>query len=100
MSPFRRKHRLCRPFNGTNFIKPRGVPLSELEILELGLDELEAIHLCDYEDMSQAEAANKMNISTGTLQRLIYSGHKKIADALYTGKAIHITTHEDIIIHE
>jgi predicted DNA-binding protein (UPF0251 family) len=62
-----------------------------LLINELALDELEAIHLCDYEELNQAEAAEKMKISSSTLQRLLYSGRKKIIDALYTSRAIKIS---------
>jgi len=96
MSPFRRRKRFCRAFDGINFFKPQGIPMHQLEILRLNLDELEAIHLCDYEDLNQAQAAEKMQISTGTLQRLLYAGRKKIADALYSSKAIQIDRHEDI----
>ncbi|MFH1429164.1 MAG: DUF134 domain-containing protein [Candidatus Margulisiibacteriota bacterium] len=97
MSPFTRQPRYCRSFNGNSFFKPRGIPLLSLEINILELDELEAIHLCDYEELNQAQAAEKMSISTSTLQRLLYSGRKKIADALYSSKAIQITKHEHIL---
>ncbi len=90
MAPFVTKQRSCRPFNGSTYFKPRNISLTSLEINILELDELEAIHLCDHEDLSQTEAAEKMKISTSTLQRLLYSGRKKIADALYSSKAIEI----------
>ena len=96
MSPFIKKKRFCRSFGGTNFFKPRTLPLSDLEINILALDELEAIHLCDYEGLNQAEASRRMNISTGTIQRLLYSGRKTIIDALYSSKAIKIKKHEYI----
>ncbi|MDD5456263.1 MAG: DUF134 domain-containing protein [Candidatus Margulisbacteria bacterium] len=96
MSPFTRKPRYCRPFFGSEFFKPRGIPLSELEIISLELDELEAFHLCDYEELSQMEAAERMNISASTLQRLLYSGRKKIAEALYSSKALEIKTSDNI----
>ena len=96
MSPFTKKKRFCRSFEGTSFFKPRAVPLSDLEINVLALDELEAIHLCDYEELNQAQAAEKMKISTGTIQRLLYSGRKKIIDAIYSSKAIEIKRHEHI----
>ncbi len=96
MSPFQRRQRQCRPFKGQSFFKPRGIPLRTLEILNLERDELEAIHLCDFENFNQADAAKQMNISTSTLQRLVYSGRHKVADALYSSKAIQITRHEDI----
>ena len=97
MAPFCRKQRTCRYFSGATYFKPRGIPLRNLEINTLELDELEAIHLCDHEDLEQREAAEKMNISTSTLQRLLYSGRKKIIDALYNSKAIEITKHELIV---
>jgi len=90
MSPFTIKERHCRAFDGATYFKPCGVPMRNLQMNELDLDELEAIHLCDYEELTQAEAAEKMKISSSTLQRLLYAGRKKIIDALYTSKAIKI----------
>jgi len=71
-----------------NYYKPRGVPLSVLEQVDLTVDELEAIRLTDLEGLYQADAAEKMNISRQTLGRIIESAHKKIADALVNGKAL------------
>ena len=51
MTPRPRKWRFCHPFEGDAFYKPRGVPLSELEILNLGQDEIEAMRLCDFEEL-------------------------------------------------
>ena len=90
MSPRPRKWRHCIPFAGDTFYKPRTVPLSALEIVNLAMDELEAMRLCDLEDMDQEKAAEKMNISRGTIQRLLYAGRKKVADALLNSKAIRI----------
>jgi len=72
------------------YFKPRAVPISMLEEVELGVDELEAIRLCDYENLEQTEAAKKMKISQSTLQRILTSARKKIAEALIKGKAIKI----------
>lgn len=96
MAPFVRKTRRCRCFDGANYFKPRGIPLDELEVNDLALDELEAVHLCDFEELDQESAAVKMDISTSTLQRLLYSGRKKIIDTLYSSKALRISKHEDI----
>lgn len=96
MAPFVKKKRFCRCFDGANYFKPRGIPLDSLEVNELALDELEAIHLCDSEELEQKAAAEKMKISTSTLQRLLYSGRKKIIDALYNSKALKISKHDDI----
>ncbi|MBA7619629.1 hypothetical protein ES703_26968 [subsurface metagenome] len=72
------------------YFKPRAVPLSQLEEVNLAADELEAIRLCDLRDLNQVEAAKKMNISQSTFQRTLASAHKKIAQALTEGKAIKI----------
>jgi len=96
MAPFVTKKRFCRAFDGATYFKPRGISLQELDINQLELDELEAIHLCDYEELNQAEAAKRMKISSSTLQRLLYSGRKKIIDALYSSKAIRISKSEQV----
>jgi uncharacterized protein len=70
--------------------KPRGIPLDELEIVELGLDEMEAVHLIDFDDLYQTDAAQQMGISQATIGRLLERAHKKIADALINGKALFI----------
>jgi predicted DNA-binding protein (UPF0251 family) len=72
------------------YFKPRAVPLSSLEEVELRLDELEVLRFCDYEGLDQKEAAKKMEISQSTLQRILVSARKKIAEAIVEGKAIRI----------
>ena len=73
-----------------NYFKPRAVPLSMLEEVNLMPDELEALRLCDLENLSQSTAARRMKISQSTLQRILTSARKKIAKALVEGKAIKI----------
>ncbi len=72
------------------YFKPRAIPLSMLEEVDLAADELEAIRLCDLKDMDQLQAAKKMGISQSTLGRILTSARKKIAQALVEGKAIRI----------
>ena len=72
------------------YFKPRAVPLSLLDEVELGIDELEALRLCDHKNLEQNEAAKKMKISQSTLQRILTSARKKVAEALIEGKAIKI----------
>lgn len=79
------------------YFKPRAVPLSTLEEVDLATDELEAIRLCDLKDLSQTEAAQKMKISQSTLGRILTSARKKIAQALIEGKAIKIQKPTKII---
>lgn len=72
------------------YFKPRAIPLSMLDEVELGVDELEALRLCDYLGLEQEKAAKKMKISQSTLSRILISARKKIANALIEGKAIKI----------
>lgn len=72
------------------FFKPTGTPMVDLEIVELGEDELEAIRLADLEGLYQADSAERMGVSRPTFGNIIASAHKKIADALTQGKAIQI----------
>lgn len=86
--PRRKKQRRCRKFEGSEVFKPAGTPLSQLPVTEVELDELEAMRLCDKEGLDQTEAAEEMNISRGTLQRLLYSGRQKVVDSFINTKAI------------
>ncbi len=72
------------------YFKPRAVPLFLLEEVDLSMDELEALRLCDLKDLEQEDAAKKMKISQSTLQRILTSARKKVAEALSEGKAIKI----------
>ena len=72
------------------YFKPRAVPLSMLEEVDLNVDELEALRLCDLNDLEQKEAAKKMKISQSTLQRILTSARRKVAEAITEGKAIKI----------
>ena len=72
------------------YFKPRAVPLSMLEEMDLAADELEALRLCDLKNLNQVSAAKKMKISRSTLQRILSSARKKVSEALIKGKAIKI----------
>jgi len=73
------------------YFKPRAVPLSILDEVDLNVDELEALRLCDYKNLEQTAAAKKMKISQSTLQRILAAARQKVAEALVEGKAIKIT---------
>ena len=86
--PCRSRRIRCKP--DTNYFKPRGIPLDTLEEVNLGLDELEAIRLADFNGLYQEAAAKKMDISRQTFGNIINSAHKKIADVLLNAKALKI----------
>jgi len=75
---------------GTTYFKPAGIPLRFLEEVQLSIEEAEALRLKELEGMEQEQAAEKMNISRPTFQRILSSARKKMADALLNGKAIKI----------
>lgn len=88
MSPRCKKPRNCRcKFKGKAF-KPTGVPMSEIKQIPLSRDELEALKLCDLDDLTQDEAGSRMGISRGTVQRILSAARKKVAQALTQGGAL------------
>lgn len=76
------------------YFKPQGIPLRDLEVVEISLEEIEAFRLRHIDDLEQIDAAKKMGATASTYQRILYSVYKKIADALINGKAIQITKHQ------
>ncbi len=61
-----------------------------LDMVELTLEEIEAIRLKNIENLDQNKASEKMNTSQSTFQRILASAYKKISVALIKGKAIKI----------
>ncbi len=90
-----KKKRCCRRLDNERIFKPIGIPLKQLEMVGIELDEFEAIRLCDLEGMSQIEAGEQMQISRGTVQRLLQSGRKKIAYALLNLHGINIKNKQE-----
>lgn len=72
------------------YFKPQGIPMRELEVIELTMEEMEAYRLRHIYKLEQTKAAEKMSTSQSTYQRILYSAYEKIADALINGKAIRI----------
>jgi len=71
--------------------KPFGIPMRQLESVVLLYEEFEAIRLADYENLTQEEAAKRMNISRPTFTRLYDKARKSVANAFVEGKAIIIS---------
>jgi predicted DNA-binding protein (UPF0251 family) len=86
--PRPRKRRRCRRFAGDRVFKPRSIPMSELAYVRLGLDELEAMRLCDLDGLDQAAAGMRMGVSRGTVQRLLQAGRATVLRALITSSAL------------
>ena len=73
---------------GVTFFKPRGIPLRALEQTTITVDELEAMRLADYLELTQEEVAQKMQVSRPTVTRMLARAHRAVAEALAHGKAI------------
>lgn len=86
--PLRKRNVRFNP--NITYYKPAGIPIKSIEDVVLGVDELEAVRLCDLLGLKQDDAAEKMEISQSTLFRLLNSARNKIATALIKGKAIKI----------
>lgn len=86
--PRPRKRRRCRRFDGDRVFKPRSIPMTELDHVRLGLDELEAMRLCDLDGLDQEAAGRRMGVSRGTIQRLLASGRASVLRALLDSSAL------------
>jgi uncharacterized protein len=86
--PRKRRMRSISNKPNSNYFKPAGIPLNQLEEIKINLVEIEAIRLKDYLNLEQKECAEKMNISQPTFHRLLIDSRRKISDALVNGKAI------------
>jgi uncharacterized protein len=73
-----------------SYFKPQGIPLSDLDLVTLSLEELESVRLIDLEGLNQEEAAQRMGISRRALWEDLQNARRKIAEGLVQGKAIEI----------
>ncbi len=73
-----------------DYFKPRGIPMVDLDLVELTAEEGEALRLKNLEGLEQVEAAKKMKTSQATFQRILTSAYRKVSDAIVNGKAISI----------
>jgi predicted DNA-binding protein (UPF0251 family) len=84
------KSRLVEIDPKISYFKPRGVPMIDLEQVQLTVDELEALRLADFLGMSHEEAGKQMGVSRATFGRIVEQARKTVADALIHGKAISV----------
>lgn len=64
--------------------------MRELEEVVMTLDEFESIRLADLDGLYQEQAAEQMNVSRPTFDRIIVFARRKLADALVHGTALRI----------
>ena len=75
---------------GVVYFKPAGIPLRQMEEVELPVEEYEAIRLKDMEGLEQEECARHMGVSRPTFQRVLARARHHIAEAVTQGKALRI----------
>lgn len=87
--------RRCR---GRVSFRPTGwgfVPISGASgVVELEVEELEAIRLADLEGLYQEEASRLMGVSRATFGRILEGARRKVAEALVEGKALRLKEDE------
>lgn len=62
--------------------------MSSLEVLEIRVEEMEAMRLVDLEGMDLTGSSLKMGVSRRTLTRDLKEGRRKVTEALVMGKAV------------
>lgn len=72
------------------YYKPQGIPMTNLEIETLSMEELEALKLKDRENLDQITASQKMGISRSTFQRILKTARKKVVNSIIEGKALKV----------
>ncbi|MDY6795028.1 MAG: DUF134 domain-containing protein [Actinomycetota bacterium] len=72
------------------YFKPRGIPLSDLEEINLTVEELEALRLAEIEGLYQEGISERMGVSRQTVQRILNNARRKVACALTEGNALRI----------
>lgn len=80
--------RSARRLDERRLFRPDGI--ETLEVMDIELDEFEAMRLCDLDGLSQIEASEAMHVSRATVQRLLLSGRQKIVLAILMNQPFHI----------
>ena len=82
-----KSRKVCNPPKMQGF-KPFGIAVCDTEKIILQYDEYETIKLVNYDNLSQDDAAESMEVSRPTLTRIYNSALFKIAQAFVEGKSI------------
>jgi predicted DNA-binding protein (UPF0251 family) len=86
--PRPRKRRMVATPARAMIYKPAGMPLEGLRRVSLLGEELEALRLMDLEDLTQEDAAQRMDVSRSTFQRILAQARRQVALALVEGAAL------------
>jgi len=84
-----KSRKVCNPPKMHGF-KPFGIAVCDSEKIVLQYDEYETIKLVNYDNLSQDDAAESMEVSRPTLTRIYNNALLKIAQAFVEGRSIFI----------
>jgi len=70
--------------------KPEAPTQRFFDVVELTMEEAEALRLKNIKNLDQTAAAKIMKTSQSTFQRILISAYKKISQAIIEGKALKI----------
>jgi len=74
--------------------------MEDLEVIDMRVEEIEAIRIVDLETKDLTTGAEMMEVSRRTFTRDLKEGRRKMAEALIKGKAIQISGGDYRIIQE
>ena len=86
--PFKWRRVCCLPEN--NRYGPLNAAENDNGVVQMSVDEYEAIRLIDTEGYTQEKCAEHMNVSRSTIQSIYDSARKKLSDSLVFGKVLWI----------
>ena len=86
--PFKWRRVCCLPEN--NRYGPLNAAENDNGVVQMSVDEYEAIRLIDTEGYTQEKCAEHMNVSRSTIQSIYDSARKKLSDSLVYGKVLWI----------
>ena len=82
-SEWREDEKNCAEYRG---FTPDG--LASGDAIDMTVDELEVLRLCDLEGLNQEAVAQQMGIARATVAAICSRAHRKVANALVNGRAI------------
>ena len=88
--PRPRKYRKVCCLPKSNLYGPLNTHILENDIIIMTVGEYETIRLIDFEEMTQEECAESMNVARTTIQRIYTDARKKLSDSIVNGKVIKI----------
>lgn len=69
---------------------PLNRPIDDIEFLEIGVEHIETLRLCDIDGLTQEEASERLGISRRTLWSDLKNARRIVARAIIEGKGIRV----------